>query len=418
MIPSKCNGRSCKQGTHIGGGHYVCPHNCLATLRPNLLLEWDFEKNTISPYLITPGSGKIVHWICPKSSQCTCGECHRWSTTLNNRTCTKGATNCPYCNGSSKVCKFQSLQYVYPKIAEEWDPIKNDRSPSEVSCASHYNAYWICKKNSCGCHNWSATVKNRTINNSGCPFCAVPRRYACPHYNIKLLYPIICLEWNFEKNTDPIETICPGSGNKAFWKCKKGHEWIASPTERTRDGGKGTGCPKCLYKTEGKVYDFLKDKFTLNPVKQFDWCKNNITKQYLSFDIHIKDLKVLIEIDGEQHFKQVLNWCTVEYTQMHDTYKTFCANANGYTVIRVLRLDVWYDKNDWQNKLVESIKKYDKPDVIYLSSDVNIYMEHKTKLSVMKLGWLRFDGSMPKYDKTSNNLTITDTDDTTEIEDI
>lgn len=38
-----CNGRSCQQGKHIGGGKYLCPHNNLASLRPDLVKEWHSE---------------------------------------------------------------------------------------------------------------------------------------------------------------------------------------------------------------------------------------------------------------------------------------------------------------------------------------------------------------------------------------
>lgn len=29
--------------------------------------------------------------------------------------------------------------------------------------------------------------------------------------------------------------------------------------------------------------------------------------------------------------------------------------------------DIYYDKNDWKDKLIHSIKLYDKPQIIYLS---------------------------------------------------
>jgi len=47
-------------------------------------------------------------------------------------------------------------------------------------------------------------------------------------------------------------------------------------------------------------------------------------------------------------------------------YKMNEANKNGYTVIRIIQEDVFFDKNDWKNKLVKVIKKYDKPENVYI----------------------------------------------------
>ena len=43
-----------------------------------------------------------------------------------------------------------------------------------------------------------------------------------------------------------------------------------------------------------------------------------------------------------------------------------CANDHGYSVIRILQVDVSNDKNDWKNKLLDAIKKYDVPTNIFI----------------------------------------------------
>ena len=49
-------------------------------------------------------------------------------------------------------------------------------------------------------------------------------------------------EWNWEKNNelgfDPIFLTC-GSKKKVWWKCSKGHEWLAEVKNRNI----GIGCP-------------------------------------------------------------------------------------------------------------------------------------------------------------------------------
>ena len=64
-------------------------HNDFVNLYPELLKEWDFEKNTsIDPSEITSGVTKRVWWKCTK-----CG--HEWQTAVGNRT--KNGSGCPKC---------------------------------------------------------------------------------------------------------------------------------------------------------------------------------------------------------------------------------------------------------------------------------------------------------------------------------
>lgn len=72
-----CSGRVPKSGV-----------NDLATLHPELLKEWDYEKNVdLDPSQLLSGSGKRAWWKC---SQCG----HEWETIIANRTKGHG---CPKC---------------------------------------------------------------------------------------------------------------------------------------------------------------------------------------------------------------------------------------------------------------------------------------------------------------------------------
>jgi very-short-patch-repair endonuclease len=71
----------------------------------------------------------------------------------------------------------------------------------------------------------------------------------------------------------------------------------------------------------------------------------------------IKTHKIIIELDGAQHFKQVSNWQDPLKTQQIDIFKTKQANANGYSVIRLLQQDVWLNKNNCINRLIDAINQ-------------------------------------------------------------
>lgn len=55
-----------------------------------------------------------------------------------------------------------------PVILKEWDYTKNG-NPESYTNASNKKVDWICSN--CG-YQWSATIRNRTKQNSGCPSCA------------------------------------------------------------------------------------------------------------------------------------------------------------------------------------------------------------------------------------------------------
>ena len=152
------------------------------------------------------------------------------------------------------------------------------------------------------------------------------------------------------------------SSNHKFWfdcnKCNR--EFESSPNNKS-------GCPFCVNKTEAKLYDIFLDMYPqLKQRYTVDWCKN---KKCLPFDFVLEDIKIIIELDGEQHFKQVSSWKSAEETQKNDKYKMKCANENNFSVIRILQDDVYWDKYDWSKELTQNIEKIKKEKKIQ-----NVYM--------------------------------------------
>ena len=109
---------------------------------------------------------------------------------------------------------------------------------------------------------------------------------------------------------------------------------------------------------------------------KFDWSKSIKTGKYLPFDFCLKHLKLIIEIDGVQHFIQVSNWKTPEETQQRDFYKMKQARIKGYTIIRILQEDIYYNRYDWKQTILPYIKKYDKPTRIFLDNGQNKYEKY------------------------------------------
>lgn len=129
----------------------------------------------------------------------------------------------------------------------------------------------------------------------------------------------------------------------------------------------GVGCPCCVNKTEGKLYSIMKNIYP-SLISQFkqEWCRKIF---HLPFDFCIQEYKIVIELDGGQHFNQVMNWKPPEEQFENDKFKEDCANNNGYSVIRLLQHDVFYDTYDWVKELCDSIEELKNGDEI-----ANIYL--------------------------------------------
>lgn len=143
----KCkNGHSWECGvnarTRDGKECPVC--RSIGFLYPNLLKEWDYQRNTsIDPFNLSWGSSMKVWWLCENN--------HSWETSVSHRT--GRGSGCPVCARSnraetvrlSKLKKSGSLKEKYPEIAAYWHPILNhDAQPSDFSPNSHKLFWWIC----------------------------------------------------------------------------------------------------------------------------------------------------------------------------------------------------------------------------------------------------------------------------------
>lgn len=134
--------------------------------------------------------------------------------------------------------------------------------------------------------------------------------------------------------------------------CKNHGEFLQSPDLHIN---KKCGCPNCINKTEFKFFEKMRELYpTIKRQYKVEWCKNKLC---LPFDFAIEELKIIIELDGEQHFKQISNWTSPEIQIEKDKYKINCANNNGFSVIRLLQNDVLKDKINWIQELKITISK-------------------------------------------------------------
>ncbi len=226
---------------------------CARTGRDVLLREWDGERNApLTPDSVSCNSHERVWWRCEKG--------HAWQTLLYTRT--GSGTGCPYCAGRRPWPGENDLASQRPDLAAQWHPTKNgDLTPEQVTAGSHRMVWWVCEKGP----EWLPLVKSRGINHAGCPVCA--NQVVIPGENdLASQFPKVAKQWHPTKNGDLTpEQVGSGTHRRVWWRCKKGHEWVADINTRTR---KNAGCPYCAGK---RVLPGETDLVTLFPEVAAQW---------------------------------------------------------------------------------------------------------------------------------------------------
>jgi uncharacterized protein YbaR (Trm112 family) len=204
----------------------------LKTLRPNLVSEWDFEKNGLRrPEQVTAQSHWRVWWKCSRG--------HSYQAMVSHRFRGNG---CPYCAGKLPILGETDLRTVHPELISEWDFMKNDHlRPENFTAASHKKIWWRCEEG----HSWRTAIYHRHIGH-GCPYC-VGLLAICGETDIGTVNPILAKEWDFERNANILlDETKPYSNKKVWWICPRGHHWLSTVGARHA----GSGCPYCRGKIQ------------------------------------------------------------------------------------------------------------------------------------------------------------------------
>lgn len=133
-----------------------------ATTHPQLLSEWDFQKNdSFSPQDFTAGSHKRAWWKCSKG--------HGWQASIKDRV---RGRQCPFCVNKWIIAGENDLATLNPELVDEWDLDSNlPLTPTSVGPGSNRRIAWVCRV--IPEHKWRASPTSRTsAKATGCPNCA------------------------------------------------------------------------------------------------------------------------------------------------------------------------------------------------------------------------------------------------------
>ena len=265
---------------------------------------------------------------------------------------------CMYCSNTT-LCNDVSCQYCWEHSfashtkCKYWSPKNKEVLPRQVFKSANKKYWFDCDKCS---HSFDITLNAVTVG-GWCPYCSTPPKQLCDSTDCDTCFRKSFAShtrsqyWSSRNKKIPRQ-VFKSSGHKYWFDCENCTHSFEMTLNAVTSGGRW--CAHCKYKTERKLYETLLPLYPtiIREFKQ-DWCKNI---KYLPFDFCLPDINILIELDGPQHFRQVSNWTSPEKTTETDKYKEQCANANNYSVIRILQEDVWLDKYDWLQKLCSAIE--------------------------------------------------------------
>ena len=116
----------------------------------------------------------------------------------------------------------RTLADVRPELINEWSQRNLPLTPDSVTHGSNKIVWW---KGKCG-HEWRASVKNRVIGGSGCPYCS--HNAILEGYNdLASQKPELAAEWS-DKNDPLLPTqVTVFANRKVWWKCREcGNEYV------------------------------------------------------------------------------------------------------------------------------------------------------------------------------------------------
>ena len=288
----------------------------LASAYPELLEEWDYEKNSITglnPEKIGAHSVKRAHWICSKDNR------HTWDTRIVNRS--KYKSNCHVCLNQKIVYGVNDFYTLNPSLMEEWDYTKNNHlgvNPKEISYNSNEKVYWICKRH----HSFMSRIRNRR-KGRGCVECHyIDLKKSYGSEKEILLTDDLIYEWDYGKNSEIglyLENILPSSHKKAYWRCNNNHSYQLAIFRRTNNRQGCTECSKPKYYINGN--DFASNFPEL--LKEWDYEKNNKLEIFPNKIARFSSKKVYWKCKKDHEWTTELKSRT-----LHNTNCKKCYNSN------------------------------------------------------------------------------------------
>lgn len=255
----KCTGRIAAEDNNIIANH------------PELINEWDAEKNKIDPYSLMDSSRYEAYWKCKQ-----CG--HRYRQRISRKLLydTEGKISCPYC-ANRKASDDNNLTVTNPEVLKEWNYEANDAAginPHNALARNGIIAHWICSD--CGSHYdmaISERVQRENDDQISCPYC---RGWLVNETNcLAFTNPEVLQYWDYEANDaagiNPHNVLAHNVAI-ARWICPdcSSHYDMAINERIQREDNDQLSCPYC----RGRLINETNCLKNTHPELMKEWAAN------------------------------------------------------------------------------------------------------------------------------------------------
>ena len=254
---------------------------------------------------------------------------------------------CEYCNG-----KLWPPDWIKNARAVHGDKYEYDesRTPRIVSDIIRYK---------CPTHGWQETRYDcHVLQGCGCALCAGVLSNLSTE-DRKQIWIKKCRE-RFPGKFSYRDVVYVNKNTPVKIYCKEHHiTFEVTPDTHSRGAG---GCPLCTKSVgEVEIYKWLHEHSVVFET-QYKLPNENMfcKRQYLVADFYLPDINLIIEMNGEQHYKYVEHFHTKDWTLedqqiRDDTLRAYCKTH------KISLLEIKYDKIDKIPQiLAKAIKKHGK----------------------------------------------------------
>lgn len=343
---SKCN--YCCNSYENSFAYYI-----QVELGESLNKYWNWEKNTVNPYLINKNINKKDKkiWIyCDKvdyHNDLGGYETTPYAFTTGGR--------CPYCHNFKVHPKDSFAQYDIDILGKDfldkyWSN-KNTINPWNIKPHSDKKVWILCQEKDY--HNDEGGYEIRCDHfNKGvrCTYCGSNGKIH-PKDSFGALYPEKAKYWSENNDKSPFE-VASHTHDKYNFICEKcGKEFERNMMIISRSNV-GIVCNNCNSSVLEKNTSKILDKYNVKYYREYIFNDLiGVGNNNLRFDFYLPDYNLLIECQGVQHKEWQKTWMSKEEFKIileHDKRKrNYCKNNN------IKLLEIWYYEIDDIEEILE-----------------------------------------------------------------
>lgn len=316
---------------------------CIDNDHKNWLGLWDYELNDLLPEQVSYKSSYSCWFKC-KNKKDHPSEKHKLLNMINQ--------NHIICHMCNSFAQWGIDTFGDDFLERYWDCDKNEVDPWNISRASG-NKVWIkCQEKEY--HGSYLIMCNKFSGGEcRCPYCSKNSGKVHKFDSLGYLYPEVLNIWSDKNDKTPYE-YSPQTNKKVWFKYKNGkHEDYKQIINNAVN--REFRCPACVKEEKDsilqtKVSSYIKTNYNYTLLHEQN-CSikpiNPKTNYPMPYDNEILELKLIIEVNGEQHYKPShfikmnakRNNISVEEQferrQFKDEYKKQYALSHGFDFLEI-----------------------------------------------------------------------------------